>query len=259
MCTLDPTTPKTPSSSSTVSIRSRDPLVPRIPLIEELTTEPVPPGYSLLVEYDPTSLWYSASYTIAAAWLRQGGIVRYGIAARPPDKMRSYLKRLGVDSLELEGKGQLDLYDFFTSTLGHKSKEKYAPPSLKVPDLSIWWTQAQLGGPGVTNLLRMFDDLSVLDRFNEEKSWVEFTLTRMIPTAFFLKEYAIRGVMMGVHSDWVYKRLEAAHDGVIDFRLDESGEEPRSLMRIRSMRDLGFDGRWHSLRPGENFEVTLDK
>ncbi len=233
--------------------------MPRIPLIEDLTTDPIPAGYNLLAEYDPTSLWYTVSFSIAAEWLKQGGRVRYGIAAQPPDKMRFHLKRLRLEAEELERTGQLELYDFFTATLGQKSREKLAPPTLKVADLSIWWTRAQLAGPSVPNLLRMLDDLSVLERFNDEKSWVEFALTRMFPTAFFLKEYSLRGVMKGVHSDRAYNRLEAANDGVIDFRLDESGEKPRNLMRIRSLRDIGFDGRWHELKIGKNFEVTLEK
>lgn len=64
---------------------------------------------------------------------------------------------------------------------------------------------------------------------------------------------------MGYHSDWVYKAVEAAVDGIIDFKLDDSGEEPQNLMRIRSMRNVGYDGKWHGLKVGENLEVTLEK
>ncbi len=231
----------------------------RIPIIEDLTAGPIPVGSALLVEYDPTSQWYATSFTIAAEWLKAGGKVRYGIAAQPPDQMRSQLNRVGLGTEQLEANEQLQLYDFYTPTLGQKSKEKYAPPTLKVADLSIWWTKAQLSGPPVPNLLRMLDDLSVFERFNDEKSWVEFALTRMIPTTFVLKEHAIRGIMKGVHSDWAYKRLEAASAGVIDLKLDETGEEPRNLIRIRSIRNVGFDARWHPLKIGENFEVTLEK
>jgi KaiC/GvpD/RAD55 family RecA-like ATPase len=35
--------------------------------------------------------------------------------------------------------------------------------------------------------------------------------------------------------------LEAAADGVIDIKLDETSEEARSMMRIRSIRNVGFD------------------
>jgi hypothetical protein len=52
---------------------------------------------------------------------------------------------------------------------------------------------------------------------------------------------------------------EAAYDGIIDFKLDESVDPPKNLIRLRSIRNTGFDGRWHALKIGENFEVTLAK
>ena len=42
----------------------------RIPLIDDLAKEPVPPGSQLLVEYDPASSWYNAALAIAVGWLR---------------------------------------------------------------------------------------------------------------------------------------------------------------------------------------------
>lgn len=60
-----------------------------------------------------------------------------------------------------------------------------------------------------------------------------------------------------MHSEWVYKNIEAAVDGIIDFRLDETGEETKDLVRIRTMRDVEYDRRWHQLNVGENLEVAL--
>lgn len=73
------------------------------------------------------------------------------------------------------------------------------------------------------------------------------------------KNTFICGIMKGVHSDWVYRQLEGAVDGVIDFKVEESGDEVRNLMRIRVMRNVGFDSRWQQLKIGDNFEVTLEK
>lgn len=72
--------------------------VPRVPLIEDLTSGPVPAGSQLLVEYDPASQWYNASLTIMAGWLKTGGTGTYHTYAQPPDDVRSQLRRLGVDS-----------------------------------------------------------------------------------------------------------------------------------------------------------------
>ena len=64
--------------------------------------------------------------------------------------------------------------------------------------------------------------------------------------------------MRGVHSEAVYKKWEGASDAVVDFRLNESSDPSQNLMRIRSMRDVGLDGRWHKLKICENFEVMLE-
>jgi len=106
---------------------------------------------------------------------------------------------------------------------------------------------------------RILDDFSCLGRFNEEKSWVEFVRTRMLPISSLWKSTGIGGLMKGVHSEWAYKNLEAACDGVVDFKLDETGEEARSMIRIKSMRNVGFDSRWHTLKVADNSEVTLEK
>jgi len=36
------------------------------------------------------------------------------------------------------------------------------------------------------------------------------------------------GAVKGVYSEYVYKSLEATVDGIIDFKLEESGEETRN-------------------------------
>jgi KaiC/GvpD/RAD55 family RecA-like ATPase len=64
--------------------------------------------------------------------------------------------------------------------------------------------------------------------------------------------------MRGIHSDWVYRLLEGSVEGVVDFELDESGEETRNIIRFRRMRNVSFDSRWHPLKIGKNFEVTLE-
>ena len=70
---------------------------------------------------------------------------------------------------------------------------------------------------------------------------------------------SITGFVVGVHPEPTYKRLEAAHDGVVDFKIEEAADETRSLMRVRSMRNLQFDSRWHRLKTGYNFEVAVEK
>jgi len=56
-----------------------------------------------------------------------------------------------------------------------------------------------------------------------------------------------------------YEQLEAAVDGIIDFKLDEASDPAQNLIRIRSLRKVGFDGRWHRLKLTENLELTIEK
>lgn len=237
-------------------------LVPRLPLIEDLTTGPIPAGSQLLVEYDPASQWYNASLTIMAEWLKTGGTGTYHTYARPPDHVRSQLKRLGVDTESIEKAETREwphlIYDWYTLTTGMKSKERYAPSSLKVADFSIdlidW-----MKGPPAPNRLIIGDDESTLSRFNDEKAWIELELTRTLPGARMRKITQLIGLMVGVHSEWVYKRVEGACDGILDFKLEERDGQTRSLMRIRNIGNVGFDSQWHRLRVDEKLQVTLEK
>jgi KaiC/GvpD/RAD55 family RecA-like ATPase len=231
----------------------------KIPLIGELTTASLPEGSMLLVEFDPASQWYNASLTIVAAWLEGGGGVSYSVASQSPDTVRLKLKRLGLDVEGFEKDDKLRIWDWYTATLGQKSKEKFSMSSLRVSDLSIYYSQQQIRGPPIPNRLDLIDDGSVIPRFNDEKSWVEFLLTRVYPMAKSRKSTIITSVIKGVHSDWAYKRLEAAADGIIDFKLEETGEETRDLIRIKSMKDSGFDRKWHLLTLGDTLRVRLEK
>jgi len=165
----------------------------RIPLIEDMASGPIPAGSSLLVEYDPASQWYDASLTILAGWLKTGGKVSYHATAQSPEKIRSQLERLGLNSDESENAGNLEIWDWYTCMLGRKSQERLFIDSLKVADLSIWWSKHRMAGQPTPNVLRIVDDLSGLARANDEKTWVEFMVTRVIPSASVLKSTRIVG------------------------------------------------------------------
>ncbi len=236
----------------------------RLALIEDLLIEPLQAGSNLLVEYDATSQWYRASLNIAREWLRAGGEVGYNVAAQLPDNLRFQLVKLGLNVEELEAGGKLEIWDWYTGTLGQKSREKFVGSStLKAADLSIDIAREELkpamAGETYPEYLRIWDNCSVMARFNDDKAWVEFLVTRVFPSAFHSKSTLIVGVIRGIHSDLVYRQLEDAADGVIDFKIDEIGEETRDVLRIRSMRNVLFDRRWHRLKIGGNLGVSLEK
>ena len=234
--------------------------LPRIPLIEDLTKGSVLPGSSILVEFDPASQWNNASVTIAAGWLRTGGSVSYVAFSRPPDDIRSQIRQLGLDVEEFERTDRLWITDAYSVSIGQKSKERFAVQSLKVADLSIYIGRESMSDPSpAPEFLTIADNVSVLDRFNAEKNWVELWLTRPIPMSKVRQITNLNGIIDGIHSNWAYKQLEAAVDGVIDFKLDETSNPAQNLIRIRNMRNSGFDGQWYRLKTAQNFEVTLEK
>lgn len=246
--------------------------MPRIELIEDLTVGPIPTGSNLLVEYGPDSQWYNAHATIAARWLSTGGRISYHIAAQPREKVRTQLKRLGLENVEqLEEPSRdptLALHDWYSASLGpNVPDDEFTMNSLKVAELSIAWSKGEkvaeqrgsLSSSSLPTTLRLIDNVSCLARFNEEKAWVEFVLSRLIPKASKWNQVSIIGLIKGAHNDWVYKTLEGAVDGIVDFKLEEVDDETRDLMRIRTMRNVGFDRKWHQLKIAVNSEVTLEK
>jgi KaiC/GvpD/RAD55 family RecA-like ATPase len=232
--------------------------MPHISLIEDLTTGPISPGSTLLVEFDPASQWYNASLTITTEWLKQGGTAWYHDYMAPPDSIRSKLKQMGLDVEDLERNERLQIWDWYTCQLGQKSREKYAHDSLKVADLSIEFSRVEMrrSMPGV---LYISDNTSAPARFNDERVYVEYVLTRVIPSYTMNQSIGLRGLLKGVHNEWVYKQLEAAHAGVIDFTVEQVSGEWKNFITLRSMRDVGHDSRPHQLKVAENLQVTFEK
>jgi hypothetical protein len=165
-----------------------------------------------------------------------------------------------MNTEELEAKDQLRIWDWYTASLGQKSKEKYAVDSLKAADLSIVHSKTQLPGPPIPDRLRISDNTSVLGRFNDEKNWIEFVLTRGIPIAVSRQSTSLAGMMTGIHSDWAYNQIEGSSDGTVDFKLDEEDKGATTdIMRIKNLKSTFFTKGWHRLKIDENFEVTLEK
>ena len=232
--------------------------MPSIPLIEDLTVGALPAGSNLLVEFDAASQWYLMAATIVAGWMKTDGTVNYTADGQSPQTIRMQLNRLGLPTDELEKSDKLQIHDWYTSTLGLKSKEKFAVQSLKVSDVSIDWSKVMKESSERPNLLRIVDNASMMTRFNEERAWVEIELTRSFPRSLIQKSNLILGIIREFHSGQAYKALESAVEGVIDVKVEEVGGEVKNLIRIRKMLNAPFDGRWHKLSIGENFEVTLE-
>jgi KaiC/GvpD/RAD55 family RecA-like ATPase len=213
----------------------------------------------LLVEFTGASQWYNAALTVASGWLKSGGKVSYNATVQSPDDVRAGFRRLGVNCEEYEKEDDLRIWDFYTATLGKKSNERFAYDSLKAADLSLRTAKEDMQEAPQPEWLRVIDNSSTWYRFNDERTMMEIELSRFIPSFRLRKSTAIRAVMKDIHSNWVLQQLEGAHDGIIDFKLDETLDPAQNMFRIRSLRTVGFDGRWKKLAIGQNFEITLEK
>ena len=176
-----------------------------------------------------------------------------------PDKLRARLQQSGFDTAKLEADDKLRIQDYYTATLGKISRESHPNP-VKVNEMTLAWAKvikwAEQNGPE-THLLRIWNNLSTLGRFNDEKTWVEFILSRDLLLGEKLGATTIRGIVKGVHEEWVYRRLEDSHDGIIDMKLEDAGKETLDMIRIRGMREVNFDRKWHQLKVDRTFTVSL--
>ena len=201
---------------------------------------------------------------MAAGWAKQDGDVGYNGFVQPPESIRKQLARLGLNVADLERSDRLRVYDWYTPTLGRKSKERYGIDSLRVADQSIEFrlTEDDLKGPTESEWfesIRLVDNFSTLARFNEERAWVEFMLTRVLPIAPVKKSTLIFGIMKGVHSEWAYKQLEGSVDGIIEFKLNETAGTLKDVIQIRTMRNVHYNRVMTELKVQGNFEVTVKR
>jgi len=92
-------------------------------------------------------------------------------------------------------------------------------------------------------------------RFNDEKSVADFFESRVYVAQRKLKRIHLMPFVRGLHTDWFYKRMESASDGVIDVRVMEG--KAKNFLRIHSLRGRPHDSAWHEIEIKSNGEVIL--
>jgi KaiC/GvpD/RAD55 family RecA-like ATPase len=250
-----------------------------IPILTGLIPDGVKPGTLFIVEFDPASQWLAVAATIAAAYLRNGGRVSYGAILRPPETVKENLLALGVDVSTVSKEGRFWLIDRYSATLtggrlegGDPSGGPFEPiqggarfRSLKVADSSVQWLKELKQGHESWDVIEFWppgalavgESMSQMLRFNDEKPYLEFLISRGIPNERKAKRINLTGVLRGVHTESFYNQVENAYDGVIDLRVMERDEEAKNLLRIRSLKGQPHDARWHEIQIKRNGEATL--
>jgi KaiC/GvpD/RAD55 family RecA-like ATPase len=246
-----------------------------IPLFSGLVTGGIRPGTIFAVEFDPESEWFSIATTIVALLVRSNRQASYLAMARPPADLGRDLTSLGVDVAACKSEGLLRVNDWYSPTLTggrlqttiggilEKTLGEQRVNSLKVADLSVEWlrqskesTESKKGGNEEGRLV-VVESLSEVLRFNEEKPLVEWVVTRVYPEERRVKHIALQGLITGIHSEWFYKRMEAASDGVIEVKVRDIEGEAKSYLRLRSLRGQPHDSRWHLVEIKPNGEAVL--
>jgi KaiC/GvpD/RAD55 family RecA-like ATPase len=239
------------------------------------------PGTMLLVEFDPESQWFSVAVTIAARFCRPDQRVCYLAMERSLEDVKDTFAALGVDVTTAIKNGYLVVEDWYSATLtgGRTSEPAGAQASifepiegglrvrsLKIADLSLEWLRTSKSGARAPydivefwpeGSLIVAESFSGILRFNEEKAFVEWMESRVNPEERKRRSITIQGLVRGIHSDWLYKRMESASDGIIDLRVMEREEETKNLIRVRSLKGQPHDSRWHEIEIKSNGEAIL--
>lgn len=238
-----------------------DPLT--IPLLNGLVEGGFEYGQLLLVVYEPDSIWYDTSLTIAARSVKDGIRVEYHTYEHVPSKLREAFTTLGLDVKKLEKDDKLRILDSYTMQTGlgspEKSKSKISVQPLKLSDSSIEFAQQiKAGIPEVDKRwLHIDDNWGVMLQYNDEKAILNFSRTRMPFWVSARDTTFLVAIMTGIASEAFYKQYVAVYDGIIDFRSEEKTEQVEQLVRVRLMRRKKYDSRWHKLQILNNGEVAL--
>jgi class 3 adenylate cyclase len=246
----------------------------RVPLLNDLAPDGFFYGGHYIVEFDPDSLWYETSLTIAALALKKGMKTEYHIFQHPPTEAIEAFSRLGIDAKKMEKEGLLSIWDDYTETLVYETeKEKHtddaASPkawvSTNKKPLDVSETYARLperAKAGYTDQekrwLHLDDNTAIFLQYNDEEFFVNGWRTSALPYSIRPRECPhFLGFVKGVASDAFYTKFEALCDGIIDVVAKEEGDRIENYIRIRMLRGKVFDSRWHRIVLDSNGEVRL--
>ena len=218
---------------------------------------------TFLVEYQPDSLWYETSLSIAAESLTDGVKTQYHCFIYDPPRVRESLQRLGADPRQKEHSGLLVIFDSYTPQIGIGAPEwpdQVTSRSLKTSDWSIAVGQeikrVHDDSP-MDEHLHIDDSFSVLLQYNDEKSVIDLVRTRSLPMTRSSKRLWFLSLATGIASESFYRQLELLCDGILDFKSEESDGERAHYVRVRTIRGKPFDSRWRELQVSEDGQVTF--
>lgn len=240
-----------------------------MPILKELVPSGIEYGTNLLVEFEPDSLWYETSVTIAAHALITGIKTDYHTFQHAPNEVRKPLDRLGLNIKKLELEGSFRVIDSYTAqtglgtpeaaTITPREPDPAIRQSVKMSDWSISMAREMKSGfmEADKRRLHIDDNTGVVLQYNEEKLIVDLWRTRVIPFIRAGEIVALNSIVPNVASESFHRQFESLSDGIIDFKNREVEDGLEHYVRVRSLRGKVFDSRWRKLILADNGEVRI--
>jgi class 3 adenylate cyclase len=244
----------------------------KVPLLNDLAPDGFFYGGHYFVEFDPDSLWYETSLTIAALALKQRMKTEYHVFQHPPSEAIEAFAKLGLDVKKLEDEGLLDIWDSYTDTLRYETEKKekhggdenmwvstHEKPLNVVKSAARWAQRAKDGySEQAKRWLHIDDNTAIFLQYNDEEVLIDAWRTGIIPYSMRAREAPhFLAFVKGIASKPFYTKYEALCDGIIDVKAQEEGDRIANYIRVRMLRGKTFDSRWHRLSLRNNGEVML--
>ncbi len=240
-----------------------------VPLLGDLAPDGFFYGGHYVVMFDPGSLWYETSLTVAAQSLRQGMKTQYHVFQHFPSEAIEALSKLGIDTKKAEQDGILEVWDSYTETTEYEAAEKKRteflagePAREKPLDLKKavqnWNRRVKQGfSEAEKNWLHLDDNVAIFLQYNDEKTAVDAWRTAVVPMLRARGLATFHAFVRGAGSAEFYTKFEALCDGVIDLKAQEENGKIENYIRIRILRGKTFDSRWHPIQLSDTGEVNF--
>jgi len=153
-----------------------------LPFLKRIISQGFDYGATYLVEFDPPSLWFETSLTIAADALTNRIRTDYHTFTHSPADVRKALAHMGVDLEALEADDTFRIWDSYAQQVGMAEPEKVGraqpmdPVDIHSLDLKVW-TESDIKEPGRgiqavdSRRLHVDDDTSIMLHFNTERAF----------------------------------------------------------------------------------------